>query len=91
MTLDEAIQHCWEKIENNKNLRSISELYEDYEGVDRFSKCAQEHRQLARWLMAYKRIIESGCCNDCSRKKCQYAPGWGKLVRYNCPFYNKKE
>lgn len=40
-------------------------------------------------LIAYRRITESGCCNDCEYKKgCEYAPMPGSLVRYNCPFYD---
>lgn len=41
-------------------------------------------------LIAYNQIIESGSCNDCSKKKkCEYEPKLGELVRYNCPFYEK--
>ena len=38
-----------------------------------------------------KKILESGDCNDCAllNSQCRYAPGWGKQVRYNCPFYSK--
>ena len=42
-------------------------------------------------LMAYKQIIESGCCNDCYYKPCDYTPDPGRLVRYNCPFYRRLE
>lgn len=43
-------------------------------------------------LRAYREIIDSGCCNDCgSKKDCEYAPKPGQLVRYNCPFYKRKE
>lgn len=43
-------------------------------------------------LMDYRLILASGCCNDCSkRKECEYAPKPGKLVRYNCPFYEEEE
>lgn len=39
-------------------------------------------------LKAYRNIVDSGCCNDCSKQKeCRYAPKPGALVRYNCPFY----
>ena len=39
-------------------------------------------------LKAFQEIVASGCCNDCNKKgKCEYEPEWGKLVRYNCPFY----
>ena len=42
-------------------------------------------------LMAYRDIIESGCCNDCGNKPCEYSPKPGQLVRYNCPFYKRWE
>ena len=43
-------------------------------------------------LMAYRSIVESGCCNDCKgHKGCRYLPKAGKLVRYNCPFYRKEK
>jgi len=43
-------------------------------------------------LMAYRNIIESGDCNDCDKKfKCEYMPKPGQLVRYNCPFYLRKD
>lgn len=42
-------------------------------------------------LMAYRDIIESGCCHECSNKPCEYLPKPGQLVRYNCPFYKRKE
>ena len=43
-------------------------------------------------LVAYRTIVESGCCNGCSKKKkCEYAPMPGRLVRYNCPFYEEEK
>ena len=43
-------------------------------------------------LRAYREVIDSGCCNDCgSKKDCEYVPKLGQLVRYNCPFYKRKE
>lgn len=37
-------------------------------------------------------IEKSGSCNDCAKQKnCDYDPGIGKLVRYNCPFYKRRE
>jgi hypothetical protein len=43
-------------------------------------------------LTAYQDICDSGCCNDCNiSRTCEYKPELGKLVRYNCPFYKKKE
>ena len=43
-------------------------------------------------LMAYRKIVETGCCNDCeSVRVCGYKPDYGKLVRYNCPFYVRRD
>ena len=42
-------------------------------------------------LMAYRNIVETGCCNDCMcAKSCKYLPKLGQMVRYNCPFYERR-
>ena len=39
-------------------------------------------------LMAYRRIVQSGCCLSCkSVNSCEYTPKCGELQRFNCPFY----
>ena len=41
-------------------------------------------------LTAYRRVAQSGCCNDCEKRRtCEYAPDPGQLIRYNCPFYER--
>ena len=56
MTLEEAIQHCEEKmielLEKTKD-RNAS----DPVAIECF-ECADEHRQLAEWLKDYKRLLE---------------------------------
>ena len=45
-------------------------------------------------LRAYQDIAETGCCNSCFRKNCEYMPRAGQLARYNCPLFvgsNKEE
>jgi len=44
-------------------------------------------------LMAYRNILQTGCCNDCRGRStgCGYRPKPGQMVRYNCPFYQKEE
>lgn len=43
------------------------------------------------YLVACREIMDSGCCNDCSKMRvCEYMPEVGKLVRYNCPFYERE-
>lgn len=42
-------------------------------------------------LRDYRVIVESGDCNACRRKKeCGYCPKAGQLVRYNCPFFERR-
>jgi len=42
-------------------------------------------------LMAYRIITETGNCNTCKSKDCQWKPKPGQLVRYNCPHYEAEE
>ena len=42
-------------------------------------------------LMVYRNIAESGDCNTCKNKDCQWKPKLGQLVRYNCPHYKAEE
>lgn len=43
-------------------------------------------------LCALRNIYKTGCCNDCAvKRKCQYVPDYGEMVRYNCPFYERSE
>ena len=42
-------------------------------------------------LMAYRNISETGNCNICKNKDCQWLPKLGQLVRYNCPHYKAEE
>ncbi len=63
MTLDEAIKHCKQKVED---------LYLDavttQAGIDNVKKClqcAEEHGQLADWLKELKRFREQESCRDC--------------------------
>lgn len=38
-------------------------------------------------LILLRQIQSSGNCNICKVNKCKYRPKIGKMVRYNCPFY----
>ena len=43
-------------------------------------------------LKAYRNIVESGCCNNCTfAHGCIHEPKVGQLVRYNCPFYERDQ
>lgn len=41
-------------------------------------------------LRSLDEILKSGNCNECSNKDCGYKPEAGKLIRFNCPFYQSK-
>ena len=61
MTIDEAIKHTeevveqYEKICDTKLKVGLPNIYYD---KDKSMKCAEEHRQLAEWLKDYKRLLE---------------------------------
>ena len=42
-------------------------------------------------LMVYRNIAETGNCNICKNKNCQWRPKPGQLVRHNCPHYKAEE
>lgn len=60
MTLNEAIQHCEEIADFCEDEASKYDLTDDFESymACKDGKCAAEHRQLARWLKDYKRLLE---------------------------------
>jgi hypothetical protein len=58
--LDEAIQHCLE-VADQKETKAKYCFKTPWESDDTAKdciKCAEEHRQLAEWLMDYKRLKE---------------------------------
>ncbi len=57
MTLDEAIKHSLDVAESQDNLAMDCRFQVDAAGVKACRKCAEEHRQLARWLQDYKRLL----------------------------------
>lgn len=71
MTLDEAIKHAEEVAEEKESEAQdleYSKLGWRYE-VNKCSKCAEEHRQLAEWLKDYKRLLEQEPCEDAVSKQ----------------------
>jgi len=66
MTLDEAIKHAEEVAEEKEN--EVQDL--EYSKLDwkheanQCSKCAEEHRQLAGWLIELKEYKEQEPCED---------------------------
>ena len=59
--------------------------------MDKISQFLEDVEYLPAYLRLLKEIVKSGNCNDCAKRQtCKYAPGWGELVRYNCPHYEAK-
>ena len=56
LTLDEAIKHCLEKAEENENCANKCEAVygEDNGIIEACRECAEDHRQLAKWLNELK-------------------------------------
>ncbi len=59
--------------------------------MSRLDKAIADVAYVLDCMMAYRQIARTGNCNDCGYKKCTLKPEPGQLVRYNCPFYTKKE
>ena len=62
--------------------------------MSRLDKAIADVAYILDSLRAYRNIVESGCCNDCRIAEpysCEHLPKPGQLVRYNCPFYERKE
>lgn len=53
-------------------------------------------REAKEWMDRYYRLadtiagIMNNSCNSCTGK-CNCKPEWGEPIRYNCPFYEKRE
>lgn len=49
------------------------------------------------WRKEYAKIkkhlnkVNEKTCNNCAAVACRFAPRWGDLVRFNCPFWQKRE
>ena len=67
-----------------------SEEKNDVEKVD-LDKAISETAYILECIAALKSIQSSGDCNECADKDCIYRPKLGKMVRYNCMFFKKKE
>lgn len=47
-------------------------------------------RFLEDCLIFYRRMRDMPTCNECGKKKdCEFIPGWGERVRFNCPHFKK--
>lgn len=61
LSLDEAIKHCLEVAEENEELSSKFDEWDDWEkaDADNCRRCAADHRQLAEWLTELKELRNS--------------------------------
>jgi len=54
---------------------------------DRLNNTISDIEYILHSLVLLREIQSTGDCNVCKNKDCGYRPGWGQIVRYNCPFY----
>lgn len=58
---------------------------------DRLNKTISDIAYILDSLIPLKQIQNTGDCNVCKNKECEYKPKVGQMVRYNCPFYKADE
>ncbi len=61
------------------------------ESMSRLDEAIASVAYILDCLRAYRDIVNSGDCNRCDNKGCEWKPKVGELVRYNCPFFHGKE
>lgn len=74
LTLDEAIKHCEEVVEKNENKaqewhkqtknRVVNFCEKAIQAENDCIECADEHKQLAEWLIELKQFKEQESCED---------------------------
>lgn len=78
MTIDEAIERAVEVAEEYQRVADTGIVFNDVtidmlycddtevieEHLANYQRCADEHRQLAKWLKDYKRLLEQEPCED---------------------------
>lgn len=82
MTLDEAIKHAEEVVDEKK--KEACNLYDakNYEESRECIWCAEEHRQLAEWLKELKRYHQAkdGLLEDMKALNCGFPFGLDYLI-----------
>lgn len=84
MTIDEAINHCLERAEENDNCADKCEAVygEDNGIIEACRECAADHRQLAEWLTELKeakRLLKAAVddmYNSVNDVHCKYCSKW---------------
>ena len=55
--------------------------------MERMDRVIADLAYLLDCMRNLKSIYESGDCNVCYNKECEWKPKCGEQVRYNCPHY----
>ena len=85
MTLEEAMKHCEEVadfLEHEVSRYDMSDSFESYMAC-KDGKCAEEHRQLAKWLkklQAYEEILANADKIIESRYGCVIIEGYADVI-----------
>ncbi len=61
MTLDEAISHCEEVVQEKRDEYQECVAVHDTESAMKCAKCGEEHKQLASWLKELKHLRSVIC------------------------------
>ena len=69
----------------------VSEDRKVCEDGNRLDKSIADVAYILDSLCVLRNIYETNNCNECGKKDCEYRPDWGRIVRYNCPFYEEKK
>lgn len=60
--------------------------------TDRLDSVISDVAYILDCLNSFREMVKTGNCNTCSKKyTCKYAPKFGQLVRYNCPYYKEEK
>ena len=89
MTIDEAIAHAREVVENNRKTAKECLMFNQFQKADECVMCAEEYEQLANWLEELKVIKEMDLSIPQHFTKEQ--SDWIKeyCINRNKEFYNK--
>ena len=61
------------------------------EPMSRIDDVIADQAYILDCLIALRNICRTGNCNECDQQACEYMPDPGQQVRYNCPFFKRKE
>ena len=73
----------------NKPNVCVNRKEEELKIMDKLNETIADVAFILDSLRVLRNIYETGDCNNCSNKECQYKPNPGQMVGHNCPFYMK--